>query len=151
MRTRVSDFDEASDNEQRTQAMGMCPLSGYVFFFFFSYHFSVHCFIYIACCSCHVVMNMPEESNATVGPAVPTIPIPTVPTTPIPAGPSNFLTLVPSSIKNFVIVPTFFLHFLAKGLCYALNFLSSPSPVEGALSTRFEIGSNSATVPDPVG
>ena len=69
---------------------------------------------------------MPEESKATVGPAVPTIPIPTIPTALIPASPSNFLTLVPSSIKNFVIVLTFFLHFLARGLCYALNFLSSP-------------------------
>ena len=127
------------------------PYPYYFFFFFSSYRFSVHCFIYIECCSCHIVTDMLEESKAAVGLTVPTVPIPIVPTTPIPAGTSNFITLVPSSIKTFVVVPAFFLCFLARSLCCALNFLSGPSLVEGASSTRFEIGSSSATIPDPVG
>lgn len=93
---------------------------------------------------------MIEESKATVGPAVPTAPISAVPTAPIPAGPSNFLTFVPSSIKNFVIVPTSFLRFLAKGLYCALNFLLGLSLAEVALTSCFEIGSNYAIVLDLV-
>ena len=43
-----------------------------------------------------------------------------------------------------------FLHFHARGLYCALNFLSSPAPAKGAPSTRFEISSSSAAVPNPV-
>ena len=91
---------------------------------------------------------MIEESKATVGPAVPTAPISAVPTAPIPAGPSNFLTFVPSSIKNFVIVPTSFLRFLAKGLYCALNFLLGLSPAKVAPTSCFEISSSFAIVLD---
>ena len=83
---------------------------------------------------------MPEESKAATGP--------TVPTALIPAGPSNFLTLVPSSIKTFVIVPTSILHFLAKGLYCALNFLLGLSPAKVASTSCFEIGSSFAAVLD---
>lgn len=87
---------------------------------------------------------------AAASPAVPTDPNSVVPTAPIPGGLSNFLTLVLFSIKTFVIVPISFLHFLARGLYYALNFLSGPAPAEVALTSQFKIGSSSATVPNPV-
>ena len=66
------------------------------------------------------------------------------------AGPSNFLTIILSSIKTFVIVPISFLHFLLKGLYRALYSLLGPSSIEVAPPSRFEIGSSSATVPNPV-
>ena len=110
------------------------------FFFFSSYHRLMHSFIYFACCSCHAVTDMPEESKAATGP--------TVPTALIPAGPSNFLTLVPSLIKTFVIVPTSFLRFLGKGLYCALNFLLGLSLAKVAPTSCFEIGSSFAAVLD---
>lgn len=46
-------------------------------------------------------------------------------------------------------MPISFLRFLVKVLHLCLNFLTGP-PIEGAPSTRFEIGGSSATVPDLV-
>ena len=66
------------------------------------------------------------------------------------ASPSNFLTIILSSIKTFVIVPISFLHFLLKGLYRALYSLLGPSSIEVAPPSRFEIGSNSTTIPNPV-
>lgn len=97
---------------------------------------------------------MPEESKATIGPTMPTAPISIIPTTLIPASLGNFLTLVPFFNYNFfffVIMPISFLRLLAEGLYCALNLHSSPSPTEVAPTTRFEIGSSSTTVPNPVG
>lgn len=47
-------------------------------------------------------------------------------------------------------MPIFFLRFLVRGLFLYLNFLSGPSPTEGAPSTQFEIGNISTAVPDLV-
>lgn len=125
----------------------------YVFFFLSSYHFLVHSLIYLACCSCYIVTDMPDESKVAAGPVVPTTPISVVHTTPIPTSPGNFLTLVPffnQIFFFFVIMPISFLCLLVKGLYCALNLYSSPSPAEVALITRFKISSSSTTVLGPV-
>lgn len=93
---------------------------------------------------------MLEESKVAASLEVPITLISTLATSPIPAGPGNFLTLVSSSIQNFVIVPISFLRFLTRGLYCPLNLLSGPSPTEVALTSWFEIGSSSATIPIPV-
>ena len=68
---------------------------------------------------------------------------------PTPMGPGNFLSFVLSSIKAFIItsIPSFCL-FLTN-LCCTLYFFSSLTPIEVAPTSRFEVGSSSATVPDP--
>ena len=64
--------------------------------------------------------------------------------------PRNFFTLVLSSIKIFVVAFISFLCLFLTGLCYALCSLSGSSPNEVAPTFRFEVGSSSATIPDPV-
>ena len=92
---------------------------------------------------------MPEEPKATVDPTMPTAPIFAVPATPTPAGPSNFLTLIPSSIRILVIALISFLRLLLMDLCCALCSLLGLSPTKVASTSRFEISSSSANVPDP--
>ena len=66
------------------------------------------------------------------------------------AGPGNFLTIILSSTKTFVTVPTSFLRFLLRGLYCDLYSFLGPSLTEVTSPSRFEIGSSSATVPNPV-
>lgn len=99
----------------------------YVLFFFSSCHFLVHPSIYSAYCSCHTVIDILEEFKTTASPTMPIVPIPVVPTALTPAGHGNFLTLIPSSIKTFVIAPISFLRFLFRGLYCALYSFSGPS------------------------
>ena len=152
VKTWVSDSNVASDDdEQEAKAMGMYPLPLLSLLLLSSYHFLAYLFLYSACRSCHTLMDMPEESKATVGPPMmPTTPISTTPTTLTPTGPSNFLTLIPSSIKTFVIAPIYFLHLVLKGLCCALYSLSGPSPAKVALTFQFKIGSSFAIIPYPM-
>ena len=81
-----------------------------------------------------------------------------MPTTPVFAvtialttvGPGNFLTLVLSSIKAFIVtfisLPCLFL----IESCCILCFFLGPSLAEVAPTFWFEIGSNFAIVPDPM-
>lgn len=57
---------------------------------------------------------MPEESRVTVGPTMPIAPIPVVPAPPTLASLCNFLTLIPYSIKTFVIAPSIFFIFTLR-------------------------------------
>ena len=95
-------------------------------------------------------MDIPEEPKIVADPTMPTTPIFTASAAPTLGGPNNFLTLTLSLIKTFVIAFISFLRLLLTGLCCALCSLLGPSLVEVALTSWFEIGSNSATVPDPV-
>lgn len=72
-------------------------------------------FIYLTCYSRHAITNMLEDSKVATALAVPI--------TLILASPSNFLTIVLSSIKTFVIAPISVLCYLARGLYCALDFL----------------------------
>ena len=77
-----------------------------------------------------------------------TTPTSAIPVAPTPMGPGNFLPLVLSSIKAFIIksIPSFCL-FLVNSCC-ALYFFSGSTFVEVALTSQFEVGSSSTTVPD---
>ena len=77
-----------------------------------------------------------------------TTPTSAIPVAPTPMGPGNFLPLVLSSIKAFIIksIPSFCL-FLVNSCC-ASYFFSGSTFVEVALTSQFEVGSSSTTVPD---
>ena len=101
-------------------------------------------------------MDMPEGSKATVVPMVPIASIPMVPTTPISIGPSNLLTFVPFSIKILplclFLVSFFFFFFLISLLetHIYLKFLSGPLPTKADSSTKFEVRSIFAIIPNPM-
>ena len=95
-------------------------------------------------------MDMPKEPKIAIDPTMPTTPISIASATPTLVGPDNFLTFTLSSIKTFIIAFISFLCLLLTGLCCALCSLLGPSLVEVAPTSWFEIGSNSATIPDPV-
>ena len=95
-------------------------------------------------------MDKLEEFKATVNPTKPIAPVSAAPTTPTPIGPSNFLTLIPPSIKTFILTSICFLCFLLTCLCHALCSPLGPSPAKVAQTSQFEIGSNSTTISNPV-
>ena len=130
--------------------MGMCHLLlSSLLFLLFLLLLSIFLF-YFVCYFCLAVTDIPEGPKATVDPMMPTIPTSTVPITPTPIGPSSLLIFVFSSIKIFIIALISSLRSFFTGLCYTLCSLPSLSPVEVALTFRFENGSSSATIPDPV-
>ena len=95
-------------------------------------------------------MDMPKEPKIATDPTMPTTPISVASATPTLVGPGNFLTLTLSSIKTFIIAFISFLRLLLTGFCCALCSLLGSSLVEVASTFWFEIGSNSATIPNPV-
>ena len=95
-------------------------------------------------------MDMPKEPKIAIDPTMPTTPISIASATPTLVGPDNFLTLTLSSIKTFIIALISFLCLLLTGLCCASCSLLGLSLVEVAPTSWFEIGSNSATIPDHV-
>ena len=109
------------------------------FLFFFSFF---NFFFFIA------AINIPKEPKIAAGLTVATTPTSAIPVAPTPMGPGNFLPLVLSSIKAFIIksIPSFCL-FLVNSCC-ALYFFSGSTFVEVALTSQFEVGSSSTTVPD---
>lgn len=108
---------------------------------------------YILLITLHVILiatNILEEPKIAIGPTMPTALVSAVPVASTPVGPGNFLSVVLSSIKAFII--TFISSlclFLTKSCCTLCSF-SSPSPVEVGLTSRFEVGSSPATVLDPM-
>ena len=93
---------------------------------------------------------MPEEPKTVANPTMPTAPVSVIPAAPTPMGPSNFLTFVPSSIKAFIVEFISLLHLFLMGLYSTLCSLLGLSLVKVALTSQFEVGSSSATIPDPV-
>ena len=66
----------------------------------FSCYFSAYPFIYFACCSCLVVMDMPEGPKTVADPTMSTAPVSAVLAALTPIGLGNFLTFVLSSTKS---------------------------------------------------
>ena len=124
----------------------VCIFNSYYVFFFFSCHFFIHPFNYFACYPCYVVTDKPKEPKATV--------VSVVPTALIPTDTGNLLALVPPLIK--ILLLCLFLFFVSllgdytvlKPLPFFFSF--GLSLAKGALSTRFEVGSSSTTVPNPM-
>lgn len=107
--------------------------------------------LYLLCMSFYlVVMDIPEGPKVVADPTMPTILVSTIPAALIPMVPSNFLTLILSSIKIFIVALISSLHLFFKGLCYTSCSHSGLSPVEVAPTSRFEVNSNFATIPDPM-
>ncbi|KAK9991382.1 hypothetical protein SO802_026367 [Lithocarpus litseifolius] len=93
---------------------------------------------------------MPEGPKTVAYPTIPTTLVFAVPAAPTPMGLSNFLTLVLSLIKNFVVAFISFLRIFLMGLCCALCSFSGLSSIEVAPTSQFKISSSFATIPYPV-
>ena len=106
--------------------------------------FLIVSFIYFVCYSCLAVTDMLKGPKIVVDPIMPTAPISVVPAALTFMGLGNFLTLILSSTKTFVVAFISFLRIFLMGLCCALFSFSGPSSVEVAPTSQFEIGSNSA-------
>ena len=135
----------------RRTMLWVCVIYFYLaFFFFFFCYCLAYSFFYFVCYFCLAVTDISEGPKATADPTMPTIPTSTVPITPTLIGPSSLLIFVFSSIKIFIIALISSLRSFFTGLCYTSCFLPSPSPVEVALTFRFENGSSFATILDSV-
>ena len=147
MKTRIFYFNEDSDGGgQKAKAIGIClsSLANLLFLFFLSFPSTSLWLLYI---SFFAATDIPKEPKTVAGLAMPIAPS-AIPVAPTPMGPSNFLSLVLSSIKAFIIIsiPSLCL-FLANSCCTSY-FFSSLTPNKVAPTSRFEVGSSSTTIPD---
>ena len=91
-------------------------------------------------------IDIPKEPKTAIGLAMPTASIFVVPIAPTPMGLGNFLSLVLSSIKVFIIIFIPSLCLFLTDLCCTLCLFSSPTFGQVALTSRIEVGSSSATI-----